>query len=184
MVFQPVATKREQQEFRFGLGHLALEFLATLANRFGDPLERLGTPGDLECWLEQTEIASGARCDDGLLAEGQMLREAISRVLEAIEQPEKSLGSQRYAILVDNSAIEPCGVERLTKVVPPVSKLEAGFVVIQQLEPDKSRLPGEKHLVWRQAREPLDTPAQQAQVGVGVFRFHSEAKPRVWWSSR
>jgi len=83
MVFQPVATKREQQEFRFGLGHLALEFLATLANRFGDPLERLATPRDLERWLEQAEVASRARCDDGLLADGRMLREAISRVLEA-----------------------------------------------------------------------------------------------------
>ena len=73
----------ELQEFRFGLGHPALEFLATLAFRIGEPLERLATPVDLSRWLEQAGFAGAARCDDELLAEAQALRESIYRVIDA-----------------------------------------------------------------------------------------------------
>jgi len=79
----PTSRPDDRPAFRFGLGHLALEFLATLANRFDDPLDRLRTPRDLEQWLLHAEIACGVRCDDALLADARGLREAIYRSVDA-----------------------------------------------------------------------------------------------------
>ncbi len=73
--------------FRWGLGHLTLEFVATLAHRFGNPTERLREPSDLERWLEQAGLAQSSRCDEQLLAEARELREAIYRVLDAARRP-------------------------------------------------------------------------------------------------
>jgi predicted RNA-binding Zn ribbon-like protein len=72
-----------QEPFRFGLGHVALELLATLAGRFGEPAERLGEPGDLARWLEQGGLAPGTRCDERTLADARSLREAIYRALDS-----------------------------------------------------------------------------------------------------
>lgn len=72
-----------RQEFRFGLGHVVLELLATLASRAGDPHERLQEPRDLERWLELAGLAHDARCDAALLCEARQLREAIYRSLDA-----------------------------------------------------------------------------------------------------
>lgn len=74
---------RPEQEFRLGLGNAALEFVATLAGRFDQPVERLRTPRDLERWLDRAGIAARARCDESLLDEARALREAIYRVLDA-----------------------------------------------------------------------------------------------------
>jgi predicted RNA-binding Zn ribbon-like protein len=82
-VFLSVSSKPRAPDFRFGLGHPVLEFVATLAKRYGDPLERLATPRDLDRWLDETEIASSARCDEELLADGRRLREAIYDALAA-----------------------------------------------------------------------------------------------------
>lgn len=73
--------------FRWGLGHVTLEFVATLAHRFGDPTERLREPSDLERWLEQAGLAQSSRCDERLLAEARDLREAIYRVLDGARRP-------------------------------------------------------------------------------------------------
>jgi predicted RNA-binding Zn ribbon-like protein len=78
-----VPDKDAREEFRFGLGHVALEFLATLASRRGDPYERLGRPDDLGRWLEHAGLAVGVRCDEALLREARTLREAIYRSVEA-----------------------------------------------------------------------------------------------------
>jgi len=71
------------QEFRLGLGSPVLEFLATLAGRQTDPVERLGAPEDFVCWLELAGVAAGARCDEKLLAQARVLREALYRVVVA-----------------------------------------------------------------------------------------------------
>ena len=71
------------QEFRLGLGSPVLEFLATLAGRQTDPVERLGAPEDLVCWLELAGVASGVRCDESLLAQARVLREALYRLVVA-----------------------------------------------------------------------------------------------------
>jgi predicted RNA-binding Zn ribbon-like protein len=70
------------ERFRFGLGHVTLEFLATLAGRFGEPADRLRDPADLSRWLDQAGLAPATRCDERLLADARALREAIYDVLD------------------------------------------------------------------------------------------------------
>jgi predicted RNA-binding Zn ribbon-like protein len=70
-------------EFRFGLGHPALEFVATLAGRFREPVERLASPADLSTWLEQAGLVDDARCTEDDLAAARSLREAVFRLLDA-----------------------------------------------------------------------------------------------------
>jgi predicted RNA-binding Zn ribbon-like protein len=70
------------EQFRFGLGHVTLEFLATLAGRFGEPADRLRDPGDLSRWLDEAGLAHATRCDERLLADARELREAIYDVLD------------------------------------------------------------------------------------------------------
>jgi predicted RNA-binding Zn ribbon-like protein len=74
---------KHRQEFRFGLGHLTLEFLATLAGRVGEPFERLASPRDLEDWLAEAGLVTPARCNARLLADARALREGIYRTLDA-----------------------------------------------------------------------------------------------------
>jgi predicted RNA-binding Zn ribbon-like protein len=65
-----------------------LEFLATLAGRLGDPLERLAEPDDLSRWLESSGVAGGATCDRSLLTAARELREAIYRIVDAVRRAE------------------------------------------------------------------------------------------------
>ena len=74
-------TAGHEDDFRFGLGHPVLEFLATLAGRRDEPIERLATPDDLSRWLKLAGLASGASCDRRLLAQAHELREAIYRIV-------------------------------------------------------------------------------------------------------
>jgi predicted RNA-binding Zn ribbon-like protein len=73
----------ETSEFRFGLGHPVLEFVATLARRRDDPQERLQIPADLDEWLALSGLAADAHCDERLLVDARELREAIYRLLDA-----------------------------------------------------------------------------------------------------
>jgi predicted RNA-binding Zn ribbon-like protein len=74
------------QGFRLGLGQPVLDFLATLAGRRGEPLERLATPDDLSRWLDLTGLAFDARCDQKLLAQARELREALYRTVVAARE--------------------------------------------------------------------------------------------------
>jgi predicted RNA-binding Zn ribbon-like protein len=67
-------------DFRFGLGHVTLDFLATLGRREG-AVERLAVAGDLSRWLTEADIASAPRVRRELLADARELREAIRRLL-------------------------------------------------------------------------------------------------------
>ena len=69
-------------DFRFGLGHVTLDFLATLGRRAGSPLERLAAPADLSRWLADAGIAAASRPSRELLDDARELREAIRRVLD------------------------------------------------------------------------------------------------------
>jgi predicted RNA-binding Zn ribbon-like protein len=73
----------DKRDFRVGLGHPVLEFLATLAGRHGRQLERLVLPEDLTRWLELTRLADAACCDRELLTRAHELREATYRVVTA-----------------------------------------------------------------------------------------------------
>jgi predicted RNA-binding Zn ribbon-like protein len=74
-------------DFRWGLGHLSLDFVATLGARHGGPLERLGSPEDLEDWLTTADLLGGigpsATPTDVQLADARQLREATFRVVTA-----------------------------------------------------------------------------------------------------
>src|SRR5438034_4825010 len=79
-------TTPPNRAFRLGLGHPVLELVATLANRRGEPLERLATPEDLSRWLELAGLAPGVRCDRKMLAQAHELREAMYRIITAARE--------------------------------------------------------------------------------------------------
>jgi predicted RNA-binding Zn ribbon-like protein len=72
--------------FRFGLGHVTLDFLATLGGRDPNRTERLVTPGDLARWLVEAglvdaAVAAGPAVSGQSLDDARELRGAIGRVL-------------------------------------------------------------------------------------------------------
>jgi predicted RNA-binding Zn ribbon-like protein len=69
--------------FRLGLGHITMDFLATLGDRPGRRVERLAAPQDLSRWLEEAKLAEATRVSTRLLDQARDLREAIHRVLES-----------------------------------------------------------------------------------------------------
>jgi predicted RNA-binding Zn ribbon-like protein len=68
-------------DFRFGLGHVTLDFLATLGGRPGSQTERLATPRDLYRWIAEAGLAAAPDARPELLDDARDLREAIRRVL-------------------------------------------------------------------------------------------------------
>ncbi len=80
-------------DFRFGLGHVTLDFLATLGGRAGSQIERLAAPPDLSGWIAEAGIAA-APCASRELLDGALeLREAIRRVLECAREGRRPSGS-------------------------------------------------------------------------------------------
>lgn len=72
------------QNFRFGLGHPVLEFVATLASRRREPIERLAAPDDLVAWLRLADVPAAPRaCTPSELAAAIELREAVYRLIDA-----------------------------------------------------------------------------------------------------
>jgi predicted RNA-binding Zn ribbon-like protein len=98
-------------EFRFGLGHPALEFIATLARRREEPHERLETAADLSRWLEQSGLVTGARCTEQLLDEARKLREAFYEVLDAARCNRRPAGTA--VALVNRWARQPRSTPQL-----------------------------------------------------------------------
>jgi predicted RNA-binding Zn ribbon-like protein len=80
-------------DFRFGLGHVTLDFLATLGRRAGSPLERLAAPADLSRWVTEAGIAAAPRASRELLDDARELREAIRRVLECAREGRRPTAS-------------------------------------------------------------------------------------------
>ena len=75
--------KLEERAFRPISGHRALDLLATLRDRHGDPTECLRAPSDLDRWLQVVGLGveEGAVEDD--LAAARALRETIDRIVRA-----------------------------------------------------------------------------------------------------
>jgi predicted RNA-binding Zn ribbon-like protein len=73
-------------DFRFGLGHVTLDFLATLGGRPGSQIERLPAVSDLSRWMAEAGIAAAPHASGELLGEARELREAIRRVLHCARQ--------------------------------------------------------------------------------------------------
>ena len=73
-------------EFRFGLGHVTLDFLATLGGQPGSRIERLAAPGDLTRWITEAGIAATPPASPELLDDARELREAIRRILDCARE--------------------------------------------------------------------------------------------------
>ena len=73
-------------DFRFGLGHVTLDFLATLGGPAGSQIERLAAPRDLSRWIAEAGIAAAPCATGQQLDDARELREAIRRVLECARE--------------------------------------------------------------------------------------------------
>ena len=80
-------------DFRFGLGHVTLDFLATLGGRAGSRIERLAVPGDLSRWIAEAGIVAAPGARPELLDDARELREAIRRVLECAREDQRPSAS-------------------------------------------------------------------------------------------
>lgn len=133
-----MSAKGSDEPFRFGLGHVSLEFLATMAGRLGEPVDRLREPDDLARWLEQAGLASGASCDEHLLAEARELREAIYRALERARRGTEP--RQGDLDLINAWARRPVRVAqigpRLTRTWTDSVTAEAGLAYLAQASVD------------------------------------------------
>lgn len=69
-------------EFRLGLGSLALDLVATVADRPGSHRERLQTPDDLDRWLVETELVRTPDASPEDLVDVRALREAVWSLVE------------------------------------------------------------------------------------------------------
>jgi predicted RNA-binding Zn ribbon-like protein len=69
-------------EFRLGLGSIALDLVATVADRPGSHRERLQAPDDLERWLIETELVAAPAASVGDLTDARKLREAVWSLVE------------------------------------------------------------------------------------------------------
>lgn len=85
-----MAPQNATESFRLGLGHPALELVATLAGRHRQPTERLVDPTDLDRWLAATGLAANAGCAPSQLTQARRLREAIYRLIEAARMDKRA----------------------------------------------------------------------------------------------
>jgi predicted RNA-binding Zn ribbon-like protein len=69
-------------EFRLGLGSLALDLVATVADRPGSHRERLQTPDDLDRWLVETGLVRSPGASPEDLGDVRVLREAVWSLVE------------------------------------------------------------------------------------------------------
>jgi predicted RNA-binding Zn ribbon-like protein len=89
----------KQHDFRFGLGHPALELVATLAARWREPIERLAEPDDLVAWLHQANVPAAPRdCSPADLACAVELREAVYRLIDAARHGKRGAGADRELV--------------------------------------------------------------------------------------
>lgn len=82
----------EQLEFRVVSGHLALDFLATFADRHREGIERLRTRADLDRWLRTVGLQASATATARNLEDARSLRETINRLARASMREEAGSG--------------------------------------------------------------------------------------------
>ena len=101
-------------EFPFGAGSLALDFLATVGERWRRCFERLRTPDDLARWLSTADLASGRMtASERDLDDARRLRSAIFDCVTARKEGRRA---PRIAVASLNSfASEDVPVPRLTE---------------------------------------------------------------------
>jgi predicted RNA-binding Zn ribbon-like protein len=101
-------------EFPFGAGSVALDFLATVGERWRRRFERLRTPDDLARWLSRADLASGVMTvSDRDLDDARRLRAAIFDCVTARKDGRRA---PRIAVAVVNGfASENVPPPRLTE---------------------------------------------------------------------
>src|SRR5580692_1458330 len=97
--------------FRFGLGHVTLDFLATLGGPAGSQIERLAAPRDLSRWIAEAGIAAAPDANRELLDDARELREAIRRVLECAREGRRPSAADLG--LVNNWARSPVAAPQI-----------------------------------------------------------------------
>jgi predicted RNA-binding Zn ribbon-like protein len=78
------AVKSAERAFQPISGHRALDLLATLRDRHGEPAECLRTPADLDRWLRLAALGVEEVATDADLAAAHGLRETIDRFVRAL----------------------------------------------------------------------------------------------------
>jgi predicted RNA-binding Zn ribbon-like protein len=73
----------DQLSFRFVSGHRALDFAATLGDRYRSGVERLRQPADLDRWLGSAGISASTSPSAQDLDDARRLREVIYRLTRA-----------------------------------------------------------------------------------------------------
>lgn len=74
---------RDELAFRFVSGHRGLDFLATLGDRYREPVERLCEPVDLDRWFSAAGLSVAKAATKSDLLAAYRLREAANRVTRA-----------------------------------------------------------------------------------------------------
>jgi predicted RNA-binding Zn ribbon-like protein len=102
--------------FRLGLGHVVLDFLATLGDRAGRGNERLPSPSDLDRWLAEVGLVGpedGARpATRKQLSDARELREAIYRIVDAARNGSRP--AARDVALVNGRARRPVAAPQIS----------------------------------------------------------------------
>jgi len=88
-----------RDRFRFDAGSLALDLVATVGWRFGDPVELLARPADLARWLRQAGLAESSP-EVGEASHGAWLalREAIERAARSTSEGQVPAAGDRALI--------------------------------------------------------------------------------------
>jgi predicted RNA-binding Zn ribbon-like protein len=102
-------------EFRLGLGSVALDLVATVADRPGAHRDRLQSPDDLGRWLVEADLVRAPAVADEELADARALREAVWSLVE------RSLGD-RTPRPADRRFVNEWATRR-----PQVTQLGAGW---------------------------------------------------------
>ena len=98
--------------FRFDTGSLALDLVATVGWRFGDPVERLVRPTDLATWLRSTGLVdSPPEVGEAAHAACLALREAIHRTARSASEGRVPTPEDR--VLINQLAALPLRVPGL-----------------------------------------------------------------------
>ena len=86
-------------QFRFDAGSLALDLVATVGWRFGDPVERLPEPVDLARWLRRAGLVESLpEVGEGAYGAWLALREAIERSARSASEGRVPAASDRALI--------------------------------------------------------------------------------------
>jgi predicted RNA-binding Zn ribbon-like protein len=105
--------------FRLGLGHIALDFAATLGARAAAPVERLPRTTELAAWLQTSgavpDLPAEMAVTEVQLREARKLREAIHSLIVA--SLDSTLPSPADIAFVNAWAQRPTGLPQLTSTL-------------------------------------------------------------------